>query len=133
MDDQPANSALRARPEGGGAPERGPVVFAISGDVMGRGDDELGRVLLRNHLHALSEVTPQPDVIIFFNSGVLLAVEDSPALDDLRTLGAQGAKILLCGTCLGHFGLKEKVAVGEISNMYTITETMLRAGRVINI
>lgn len=133
MDHHPANSALPAHAEGEGIPEPGPIVFAISGDVMGRGDEELGRVLLRNHLHALSEVTPQPDVLIFFNSGVFLAVEDSPAVDDLRALAAQGAKILLCGTCLGHFDLKEKVAVGEISNMYTITETMLRAGKVINI
>ena len=72
-------------------------------------------------------------MLIFFNSGVKLAVEGSPALDDLRALAAQGAKILLCGTCLGHFDLKEKVAVGEISNMYAITETMLRADKVINI
>jgi selenium metabolism protein YedF len=133
MDHHPADSALHAHPEGEGALEPGPIVIAISGDVMGRGDEELGRVLLRNHLHALSEVTLQPDVLIFFNSGVLLAIEDSPALDDLGALVARGAKILLCGTCLGHFGLKEKVAVGEISNMYTITETMLRAGKVINI
>ncbi len=133
MDHHPANSALHAHREGEGAPEPGPIVLAISGDVMGLGDEELGRVLLRNHLHALSEVTPQPDVLIFFNSGVLLAVEDSPALDDLAALVARGVKILLCGTCLGHFDLKEKVAVGEISNMYTITETMLRAGKVINI
>ncbi|MBN1628861.1 MAG: sulfurtransferase-like selenium metabolism protein YedF [Thermoleophilia bacterium] len=114
-------------------PATGQIVLAISSDEMGRGDDELGQVLLRSHLHTLSEVTPRPDVLVFFNSGVKLAVEGSPALDDLKALAEQGVQILLCGTCLSHFDLKEKVAVGEISNMYTITETMLRADRVVNL
>jgi hypothetical protein len=38
---------------------------------------------------------------------------------------------LACGTCLGHFGLKDKVAVGEVSNMYSIAEALLGAGKVI--
>ncbi len=119
--------------KGQAIPATGQIVLAISSDGMGRGDDELGRVLLRNHLHVLGEVTPRPDVLIFFNSGVKLAVEGSPALDDLKALTERGVQILLCGTCLGHFDLEEKVAVGEISNMYTITETMLRADRLINL
>jgi len=100
---------------------------------MGKGDDELGSVLMRSHLHALSEVTPRPDTLIFFNTGVTLATEGSPVLDELKVLVERGAQILLCGTCLGHFDLKGKVAVGEISNMYAITETMMRAGRVVNL
>ena len=62
-----------------------------------------------------------------------LVVEGSQALDDLRALADQGVQILLCGTCVGHFGLKEKVAVGEVSNMYAISEAMLRAAKVINL
>ncbi len=110
-----------------------PTVVAISSNAMGRGDDELGQVLLRTYLHTLGEVTPRPDTIIFFNSGVTLAVEGSQALDDLRALADQGVQVLLCGTCVGYFDLKEKVAVGEISNMYAISEAMLRAGKVINV
>ena len=113
--------------------ESGPVVIAISGNTMGRGDDELGQVLLRSHLHTLTEITPRPGTLILFNSGVKLAVEGSQSLDDLRLLADQGVQILLCGTCLGHFNLKEKVAVGEISNMYAISETMLRASKVVNL
>jgi selenium metabolism protein YedF len=91
------------------------LVVAVSGDTMGRGDDELGQVLIRSFLHTLIEADPRPDTLIFFNSGVRLAVEGSQSLDDLRTLSGQGVQMLLCGTCLGHFGLKERVAVGEIS------------------
>jgi len=109
------------------------LVEAISSDRMGRGDEQLGEVLMRSHLHTLTEVTPTPDVLILFNSGVKLAVEGSPVLDDLRALGEKGATILLCGTCLGHFALKEKVAVGEISNMYAISETLLKADTVVNL
>lgn len=109
-----------------------PAVVVIASDTMGRGDDELGHLLVRSYLHTLTEVSPRPDTLIFYSSGVRLAVEGSPALDDLRALADRGVRVLLCGTCLNHFGLKEKVAVGEISNMYAISETMLTAGKVVS-
>lgn len=111
--------------------EAGPLVLVIPGETMGRGDDELGAILIRGFFHAVGQVSPQPDTLIFFNRGVKLVVEGSPVLEDLRALADQGVEILACGTCLGHYGLKEKVAVGEVSNMYTIAETLLRAGKVI--
>lgn len=111
----------------------GPVVVAVSSDRMGRGDDQLGEVLLRSFLHTLGEAASPPDTLIFFNSGVKLAVAGSPALEDLGRLEDRGVKILLCGTCLGHFELKDKVAAGEISNMYAIAETMLGAAKVVNL
>jgi selenium metabolism protein YedF len=133
VNSQPPSSGLRIDPvcKEDAAPP--PTVVAISSDAMGRGDDELGQVLLRTYLHTLGEVTPRPDTIVFLNSGVTLAVEGSQALDDLRALADQGVQILLCGTCVGHFDLNEKVVVGEISNMYAISEAMLRAGKVINL
>jgi len=114
-------------------PKGGAVVVAVSSDRMGRGDDQLGEVLLRSFLHTLGEASFAPDTLIFYNSGVKLAVEESPALEDLHSLEARGVKILLCGTCLGHFELKDRIAAGEISNMYAITETMLGAGTVVNL
>ena len=111
----------------------GQTVLAVSSDCMGKGDDELGRLLLRNHLHVLAEAERRPDVLVFFNSGVKLAAAGSPALDDLRALAESGAQILLCGTCVNHFELKDSVAVGEISNIYVITEAMLAAAKVINL
>ncbi len=116
------------------APSAGPLVLVIPAEFMGRGEhDELGQILMRGFLHTLNECSPLPDVVIFFNSGVKLVVEGSPVLEDLRTLEQQGVQILACGTCLGYYGLKEKVAVGEVSNMLTIAETMLQAGRVVSL
>ncbi len=114
-------------------PIAGPLVLLIADNVIGGGDPELGDILIRGFLHTLGEVAPLPETIIFLNNGVKLVVEGSKVLEDLKNLQAQGIEILACGTCLGHYGLKEKIAVGEISNMYTIAETLLRAGKVIRI
>ncbi len=111
----------------------GTLVLIIPDEQMGRGEAELGNILMRAFFHTLSEVSPMPDTIIFFNSGVKLVVEGSPVVDDLIALRDAGVEILACGTCLGFYNLKDAVKVGEISNMYTIAETMLRAGKLINL
>jgi len=113
--------------------DSGSLVLVISNQFMGHGDDELGHILMRGFCHTLTEAEVLPDTIIFFNTGVKLVVEGSPVLEDLQALQAQGVDILACGTCLGHFNLTEKLAVGEVSNMYTIAETMLGAGKVVNL
>jgi hypothetical protein len=60
-----------------------------------------------------------------------VVAEWSPVLDDLRLLAGRGVQLLACGTCLDYFQLKEKVAVGTVSNMYTIAEALLGAGKVV--
>ena len=108
-------------------------VLVISNEVMGHGDNELGCILIRSFLHTLSEAEILPKTIIFYNTGIKLVTEKSIVLEDLKNLQNAGVKILVCGTCLGHFDLKEKIAVGEISNMYDITDSMLQAQKVINL
>jgi selenium metabolism protein YedF len=110
---------------------QGATVLLIASDSVGRGDDELGGILIRSFLHTLNEVEPLPGTIVFLNAGVKLTMEGSSVLEDLASLTEKGVQILACGTCLGHFGLKGKVAVGEVSNMYTIAETLLGAGKVV--
>jgi selenium metabolism protein YedF len=114
-------------------PASGPLVLTVPSDIMGRGDEELGGILVRAFFHTLGEVEPLPQTIIFFNSGVKLVVEGSAVLEDLQALRDRGIEILACGTCLGHYELKDKVAIGEVSNMYTIAETMLGAGKVVSL
>lgn len=112
-------------------PEHGPIVVVVPNDQMGRGKRELGHILIRSFLHTLTELSNRPNTMIFFNTGVKLTVESSEILDDLHTLEQYGIEILVCGTCLDYFGLKDKIAVGQISNMYTIAESMLSAGRLV--
>ena len=111
----------------------GPLVLVVSSDIMGRGEAELGGILVRGFFHTLGEVQPLPQRIIFFNTGVRLACTGSPVLDDLRALQEKGIEMLVCGTCLGYFELTEQLAVGQVSNMYDIAETMLGAGKVLSL
>ena len=109
------------------------TVIAISKDFMGNGSEELGKLLIKGFIYTSSEYDKLPKTIVFFNSGVKLTTEGSPCLDDLEKLQDNGVEIISCGTCLDYYGLKEKLKVGEISNMYTIYETLFNAGKVINI
>ncbi len=130
----PAHAEAQPAPAATAAPASGPLVLVIPDQYMGRGvDPQLGEILIRAFFHTLGEVNPLPDILIFFNAGVHLVVEGSAVVEDLKALWERGVKVLACGTCLGHFGLKDKVAVGEISNMYVIAETMLRAGKVVSL
>ena len=111
--------------------QAGPLVIAISSDRMGRGDDELGSVLIRSFIHTLLTLDPRPDVLLFYNTGVKLTGRDSAVIDDLRELEAKGASLLICGTCVNFFDLKEQIGAGKISNMYDIASIMATAGRLI--
>jgi selenium metabolism protein YedF len=120
-------------PVGRAEPLAGPLVLVVSADKMGRGDEELGHILIRSFFHTLGEVEPRSDRIILFNTGVRLACQGSEVLDDLCALEADGIEILACGTCLGYFELKDKLAAGRVSNMYDIAEAILGAGKVVNL
>jgi len=111
----------------------GPLVLVVSSDIMGRGERELGSILMRGFFHTLGEVQPLPHTIILFNTGVRLACKGSPVLDDLCALEGEAIEILVCGTCLNYFELTEEIAAGQVSNMYDIAETMLGAGKVVNL
>jgi selenium metabolism protein YedF len=110
----------------------GPFVIVCSEDKMGRGNDELGSVLIRAFFHTVAEQTERPDIIIFYNTGVRLTVQGSDVLEDLKALSDRGVEILVCGMCLNFFNIKEKLGVGIISNMYDIAGTMSRAGRIVS-
>lgn len=102
----------------------GKVIF-IRSNLLGIGSDELGGLLIKSFFYAVSQTPDRlPAKIVLINSGVKLAVTDSPVLKDLQALVAAGVEILACGTCLDFYGLKEQLAVGHISNMYTIYEVM---------
>ena len=111
----------------------GDIVLVIASDKVGLGSDELGEILMRAFMHTFMEVEPMPQTMIFMNSGVKLVIGDSLVLEDLQALEAEGTQMLVCGTCVDYFKLKGKVAVGEISNAYTIAETILRAGKVVKL
>jgi selenium metabolism protein YedF len=109
------------------------AVLVVSSEGMGRGNEELAGILARTFFHVLTESDAPPATIVFFNAGVKLVVEGSPVLDDLRALAARGVEMLACGVCLNYFSLRDKVAVGVVSNMYTISETMFGAQHIVSL
>jgi selenium metabolism protein YedF len=126
-------TATRGKAEILAEPAVGPLVLVVSADTMGQGADELGGILMRSFFHTLGEVEPLPQTIVFFNAGVKLACQNSPVLEDLATLEAAGIEMLVCGTCLSYYELTGKLVTGYVSNMYDIAETMLSAGKVVNL
>ena len=111
----------------------GGLGVVISRDTMGEGAEELGKILIKGFIYALSELPTPPKFVIFLNSGAHLTSEGANTIDDLKKLESKGTEILTCGTCLNFYGLKEKLAVGAITDMYGITERAAGAAKVMNI
>lgn len=108
-------------------------VIVIANDKLGTGIEELGKVLIKGYIYALTEVKPLPKAMMFLNGGVKLTTEGSEVIENLKRLEELGVEMISCGTCLDYYGLKEKVQVGIIGNMYLIVEKMNTAAKVINI
>lgn len=113
-------------------PTRGKnTVVVISTAQMGHGSDELGTALMKGFIYALGQQETLPTTILFYNGGASLTCEGSAALEDLKSMEAQGVEILTCGTCLNFYGISEKLAVGGVTNMYDIVEKMTRADLIV--
>jgi selenium metabolism protein YedF len=113
------------------AAQPGPQVIQVTSPTMGQGNDELGSLLLRGFLKTLPNVTPRPQVVVCYNSGVTLCCVGSPVLEELRALVASGATVLACGTCLNYLKLADQLAVGRVTDMLEITTVLSTAGRVV--
>lgn len=114
-------------------PDLQDLVILCGNDVMGEGSRDLGDVLIRGYFYTLTEFSPKPKSILFVNAGAKLTIEESPVLEHLRVLEAQGVEILTCGTCLEFYGIKDKLAVGGVTNMYTIVEETSNAKNTVRI
>lgn len=107
------------------------TVVVLASATMGAGDEELGEILMKGFIYALSQQEELPATILLYNGGAKISCEESPSLEDLRSLEAQGVEILTCGTCLNHYGLTDKLKVGDVTNMYVIAEKMTQADLIV--
>jgi selenium metabolism protein YedF len=120
---QPAGPALRQA-------EKKVLVF-ITTENLGYGDEELGAKLMTTFLATLPEMGEALWRVILLNGGVKLAATPGNALQSLRGLEQSGVSVLVCGTCLAHYGLNAHKAVGETSNMLDIVTSLSLADLVI--
>lgn len=113
--------------------KQGDAVVLIASDRLGDGPEELGRLLMKNFILTLLDVAETPDRLLFVNSGVFLTTEGSEVLEALERLGNRGTEVFSCGLCLDFFNRKEKLKVGSVTNMFTIAESLLKAGSVVRV
>jgi selenium metabolism protein YedF len=109
-------------------------VVALSSDTIGSNegsDAALGRVLMQGLLSSLEAIEPMPTHLVLYSRAVLLATDGAATLPALQALAQRGIAILLCGTCVDHYEMKQAVRVGEIANMLKLLEIQLAAGKVL--
>lgn len=111
--------------------QKGDYIIVISSDRMGEGDSELGQLLIGNFIKAVKDLDMLPDKMLFYNRGVTLVTKTSPHIDHLRDLEKMGVQLMLCGTCVDHYKIREETGAGTISNMFTLAEVMASAGKIV--
>ena len=115
----------------GATDNTGNIVIAIGSEKMGCGDEKLGKNLMKAFIYSVSQAEVHPKTMLFFNGGAHLTCEGSLSLEDLNNLKELGVNIKTCGTCLDFYGLKDKLKIGDVTNMYDIVTTMEEASLVI--
>ena len=105
--------------------------MVLSSDKMGEGDEELGKVLIKGFIYAITQLDKYPKAVLLYNSGVKLSSEGSDSIGDLKVLEDHGVEILSCGTCLNFYNLQDKLQVGKVTNMYSIVEELSGATNII--
>jgi len=106
------------------------IVYLFDSDYVGS-NRELGKVLLNGFMNAALSLTHKNCTVILISNAVKLAIRGSYALDVLNKLQKQGIGILICGTCLDFFKIRDEVAIGTVSNALEIMQRMTGASSTI--
>lgn len=116
-------------------PEPAPAATTVlvGSASFGQGSEELGGILIKGLVYAMSQAENPPSRMVFYNGGAPLTCEGSPMLDDIRELERRGCEILTCGTCLDFHGLRDELAVGGVTNLYAISEILLGSDRKVTL
>ena len=112
------------------------LVLLVTREGLGHvdaADRQFGLEMFDRFLHALESQPIKPHAICLYTDGVKLVCEGSPALLGLRILQGKGVRLIACRTCLEHFGLTEKVAVGEVGGMNDIVGLLTQADSVVTV
>ena len=127
----PTTDEQAAIPDAGAASQK--ILVFIGSDVIGSGDDGLGGRLMFNFVSTLKEMGTELWRIILVNGGVRMAVPGNPCLEQLQALEQAGVSILVCGTCLEHFGLIGQRQVGQVTNMLDVVTSFQLATKTVHV
>ena len=109
------------------------TVLIFTKEGMGSADPALQRELVQKYLGVLEQNGTLPGAICFYTEGVKLVAEESPVLNVLQKFEAKGVRLIICQTCLKHFGLADKVRVGIVGGMGDIVAAQWLAAKVITL
>ncbi len=109
------------------------TTILITSSRLGEGKEELGTLLMRSFIFSVKEVGFLPARILFMNSAVFLTTEGSPVLDELKELEEKGVQMYSCGTCLDYYQLKDKLVIGQVTNMYDAVEYLNNSTRCLTL
>ena len=109
------------------------IVVVIDSDQMGKGDEELGKILVKGFIYSLTEMETLPKTVILYNKGVLLATVNENTIEDLKKLESMGVEVISCGTCANYYHVQDKLQVGSLTNMYTIVDRQFKATKLIRV
>ncbi len=109
------------------------TVIVINHHGMGQAEPELSHKLVKTFLNILDLDDRLPRAICFYADGVKLAVAGSPVLEELESLAGKGVALIVCTTCLNHFGMLEELAAGTAGSMKEIVEAQDAAAKVITL
>ena len=68
------------------------TVVVVSSDRMGSGNDELGKVLIKGFIFAVTQLDTLPKTMLFYNGGATLTTEDSDSLEVSEITGSTGSR-----------------------------------------
>jgi len=126
-----AGSKPAAEPYGAACPaSEKEIVYLFDSDYVGNNRD-LGKVLLNGFMNAALSLPYKNCTVILISNAVKLAIKGSYALEVLEKLKKQGVTILICGTCLDFFKIRDAVEIGTVSNALEIMQRMTGASSTI--
>lgn len=114
-------------------PQMNDRVILVANADLGHAEPAPGQRVLGNYLRALAEMDMRSHAICLWTAGVQMVAADSSVLETLRALRTADVPIIACRTCLEHYGLVDRVAVGEIGTMAQVIELQAIAGKFITL
>ena len=107
--------------------------YLILSEELGKGEAELGKILMKGFLYTITQTAPLPKKILLLNSAVKQSTINSETVEHLKSMEEQGVEIFSCGTCLNFYNLADDLKVGQIGNMYDVVEGLNKSKNVVTI
>lgn len=111
--------------------EKNGYLIVLKSEEMGSEDPNLGKLLMRAFLNTVADSEKLPRTIIIYSGGVRLTLTGTDTSRSLAKLEEKGVEIVICGTCVDFYQLKESIKIGTISNMFVIVEKMANAINIV--